>query len=188
MSNGPDPTHERTSPVWPTNLRVVKPVLRSQRRRVLSQDEERANWPSEEMTTSETKWLWPWRIFLGKPKLPSSRVSCQTMTVLSEGCQRGESARHAHQVEVVCSAAPSSGLSLPAPNYGNNSNIHFQPSTGLDHAQQWSDVPGPCSLIHRHAWSTHNARAVPNPSRKTPTHHARQSGSCPGSRARWRWR
>ena len=50
---------ERTSPVWPTNFRVVKPVLRSQRRRVLSHDEERANWPSEEMATSETKWLWP---------------------------------------------------------------------------------------------------------------------------------
>jgi hypothetical protein len=69
--------------VWPTNFLVVKPVFKSQSRRVLSHDEERQNWPSEEMTTSETKWLWPCRIFFGKPKALSSRVSCQTMTVLS---------------------------------------------------------------------------------------------------------
>lgn len=74
--------------MWPTNLRVVRPVFRSQRRRVLSHEDERANWPSDEMTTSETKWLWPWRIFLGKPKEDSSRVSCQTMMVLSVRCQR----------------------------------------------------------------------------------------------------
>lgn len=50
-------THERTSPVWPTNFLVVKPVLRSHNLRVWSQEEERANWPSEEMATSDTKWL-----------------------------------------------------------------------------------------------------------------------------------
>ncbi len=78
--------------MWPTNLRVVRPVLRSQRRRVLSHDDESANWPSDEMTTSETKWLWPWRIFLGKPNDDSSRESCQTMMVLSAGqpCSRAK--------------------------------------------------------------------------------------------------
>ena len=74
---------ERTSEVWPTKRRVVAPVFRSQRRRVWSQDEERANWPSEEITTSETKWLWPCRMRLGKPYESSSRVSVQTMMVLS---------------------------------------------------------------------------------------------------------
>merc|ERR1719353_2601248 len=34
---------------------------------VLSRDPERANCPSEEMTTSWTKWPWPRRAFLGKP-------------------------------------------------------------------------------------------------------------------------
>ena len=48
---------ESTSEVWPTKRRTVAPVLRSHSRRVLSHDAERANWPSEEMTTSETKWL-----------------------------------------------------------------------------------------------------------------------------------
>lgn len=53
---------ERTSAVCPTNRRVVSPVLRSQSRRVWSHDDERANWPSDEITTSETKWLCPcWR-------------------------------------------------------------------------------------------------------------------------------
>ena len=56
---------ERTSEVWPTKRRVVNPVLRSHRRRVWSQEEERANWPSDEITTSDTKWLWPCRILLG---------------------------------------------------------------------------------------------------------------------------
>ena len=56
---------DKTSDLWPTKRRVVRPVLRSQRRRVWSQEEERANWPSEEMTTSETKWLWPWRMRFG---------------------------------------------------------------------------------------------------------------------------
>lgn len=56
---------ERTSEVCPTKRRVVAPVLRSHRRSVLSHDDESANCPSDEMTTSETKWLWPWRIFLG---------------------------------------------------------------------------------------------------------------------------
>lgn len=56
---------ERTSEVWPTNRRVVRPVLRSQSLRVLSHEDERANWPSDEMTTSETKPLWPCRIRFG---------------------------------------------------------------------------------------------------------------------------
>lgn len=58
---------ERTSLVCPTKRRVVAPVLRSHRRKVLSHEEERANCPSDEMTTSETKWLCPWRIFFGYP-------------------------------------------------------------------------------------------------------------------------
>merc|ERR1719383_872968 len=53
----------RTSFVCPTNLRVVVPIVKSQRRRVLSQDPERANCPSDDMTTSETKWLWPVKHF-----------------------------------------------------------------------------------------------------------------------------
>ena len=53
----------------------------------MSHEDERANWPSDEMAMSETKWLWPWRIFLGKPNDESSRVSCQTMMVLSTGRQ-----------------------------------------------------------------------------------------------------
>jgi hypothetical protein len=56
---------DKTSEVWPMKRRVVSPVFRSHRRRVWSQDEERANWPSEEMTMSETKWLCPWRMRLG---------------------------------------------------------------------------------------------------------------------------
>merc|ERR1711879_532033 len=52
---------------WPTNRRVVSPVFRSHRRRVPSHEPERANWPSEEITTSSTKWPWPRRAFLGYP-------------------------------------------------------------------------------------------------------------------------
>lgn len=80
-------THLRTSPVWPTNFLVVKPVFKSHSLRVLSHEDERANCPSDEMAMSETKWLWPWRIFLGKPNDESSRVNCQTMMVLSGGHQ-----------------------------------------------------------------------------------------------------
>lgn len=50
---------ESTSEVCPTKRRVVTPVFKSQRRRVWSQDAESAYMPSEEMTTSDTKWLWP---------------------------------------------------------------------------------------------------------------------------------
>jgi len=46
-----------TSPVWPTKRRVVAPVFKSQRRSDLSHEAERANWPSDEITTSDTKWL-----------------------------------------------------------------------------------------------------------------------------------
>lgn len=48
---------DKTSPVCPTNRRAVSPVFKSHNRRVLSHEAERANCPSEEMTTSETKWL-----------------------------------------------------------------------------------------------------------------------------------
>merc|ERR1712006_49397 len=34
---------------------------------VLSREPETANWPSEEITTSSTKWPWPRRAFLGYP-------------------------------------------------------------------------------------------------------------------------
>ena len=36
---------DRTSLVWSSNLRVVFPVLRSHRRRFLSQEPDRAKWP-----------------------------------------------------------------------------------------------------------------------------------------------
>lgn len=48
---------ERTSLVWPTNRRVVWPVESSHRRRVLSQDEERAYAPSEEITWQDYQTL-----------------------------------------------------------------------------------------------------------------------------------
>jgi len=44
---------ESTSLVWPTKRRVVTPVESSHRRRVLSQDEESAYAPSEEMTYNQ---------------------------------------------------------------------------------------------------------------------------------------
>merc|ERR1719158_319530 len=48
-----------TSLVWPWKVRAVAPVFRSHKRMVLSQEAERANWPSEERTTSCTHSLWP---------------------------------------------------------------------------------------------------------------------------------
>lgn len=42
-------------------------VVRSHRRRVPSQAPDRANCPSEEMTTSLTKWEWPFRERWGMP-------------------------------------------------------------------------------------------------------------------------
>ena len=70
--------------VWSSNRRVDLPAERSHRRRVLSHDPERAKWPSDDRTTSETKCEWPYRRFWGTPKLFSSRVSFQTINVLSE--------------------------------------------------------------------------------------------------------
>merc|ERR1712167_404750 len=67
---------ESTSFSCPTKRRVVRPVLRSHRRRVPSQEPERVKWPC------------PRRAFLGYPYCPSSRVSCQTMTVLSREAER----------------------------------------------------------------------------------------------------
>lgn len=58
---------ERTSLVCPTNVRVVFPACKSHNLRVWSQDPERANCPSEDMTTSDTKWLCPCRRFLAVP-------------------------------------------------------------------------------------------------------------------------
>merc|ERR1711981_149719 len=58
---------ERTSLSCPTKRRVVLPVLRSQRRSWPSQEPERAKAPSDEMTTSWTKWPWPRSAFLGYP-------------------------------------------------------------------------------------------------------------------------
>merc|ERR1711998_666652 len=52
---------ERTSLSWPTKRRGGRPGFRSHRRRVPSHEPERANWPSEEITTSWTKWPWPRR-------------------------------------------------------------------------------------------------------------------------------
>jgi hypothetical protein len=69
--------------LWPTKRRVVEPVVMSHRRRVPSQEPDRANWPSEEMTTSCTKWEWPFRARLAKPYCDSVLSSCHTMTLLS---------------------------------------------------------------------------------------------------------
>ena len=69
--------------VWSSNRRVDFPAERSHRRRVLSHDPERAKWPSDDRTTSETKWEWPYKRFWGTPKLFSSRVNFQTIKVLS---------------------------------------------------------------------------------------------------------
>ena len=44
-----------TSLVCPVDLRVVVPIVRSQRQSTPSQEPERANWPPEEMTTSLTE-------------------------------------------------------------------------------------------------------------------------------------
>lgn len=57
----------------------------------MSQDPERANCPSEEMTTSETKWLCPVSERTGRPIGPSSTgatlSTSQTRIVLSEKCE-----------------------------------------------------------------------------------------------------
>ena len=37
-----------------------------------SQDEDKQKFPSEEIVTSETKWLWPFKDRFGSPKEPSS--------------------------------------------------------------------------------------------------------------------
>jgi hypothetical protein len=58
---------ERTSLLWPRNRRVVCPVCKSHKRRVPSQDPERANWPSEEITTSWTKCECPFNDFRAYP-------------------------------------------------------------------------------------------------------------------------
>mmetsp|Transcript_8680 Transcript_8680/g.36176 ORF Transcript_8680/g.36176 Transcript_8680/m.36176 type:complete len:200 (+) Transcript_8680:246-845(+) len=41
--------------LWPQKVRVDTPRLRSHKRRVVSHEQERANWPSEDSTTSSTK-------------------------------------------------------------------------------------------------------------------------------------
>ena len=74
---------DSTSLVWSSNLRVVFPVLRSHSLKFLSQEPERAKCPSEERTTSDTKWEWPWSLFWGTPYWPSSLVSFQTISDLS---------------------------------------------------------------------------------------------------------
>merc|ERR1712063_243762 len=51
-----------TSCSWPMKRLVVLPSTRSHRRRVLSHDADRANCPSEERTTSLTKWPCPFRL------------------------------------------------------------------------------------------------------------------------------
>ena len=43
-----------TSFAWPLKVHRVAPVVRSQRRMVLSQEPDRTNWPSEESTTHAT--------------------------------------------------------------------------------------------------------------------------------------
>ena len=53
--------------VWPMNLLVVLPEARSQSLRVPSHEPERQNCPSDEMTTSETKWECPFNLLFGIP-------------------------------------------------------------------------------------------------------------------------
>merc|ERR1719334_2249328 len=57
----------RTSFVWPTNLLVVVPIVRSQRRRVESHEPDKANCPSEDSTMSDTKCPCPLRALCGTP-------------------------------------------------------------------------------------------------------------------------
>ena len=47
---------ERTSLVWSSNLRVVFPVERSHRRKVLSQEPDSAKWPSE-LSRGRYRWV-----------------------------------------------------------------------------------------------------------------------------------
>lgn len=70
--------------VWSSNRRVLFPAAKSQSRRVLSHDPERAKLPSDESTTSETKWEWPYRRLIGTPKLLSLRVNFHTIRVRSK--------------------------------------------------------------------------------------------------------
>ena len=58
---------ESTSFLWSTKRRAVLPVAKSQRRKVPSHEPVRAKWPSDEMTTSWTKWEWPRRALRGNP-------------------------------------------------------------------------------------------------------------------------
>merc|ERR1719321_1851099 len=53
----------KTSLVWPWKQRTAAPVFRSQRRRVLSQEPDSANCPSDESVTSWTASPWPHRDF-----------------------------------------------------------------------------------------------------------------------------
>merc|ERR1719261_487865 len=78
---------ERTSLSCPTKRRVVRPVFRSHRRRVPSHEPESANWPSDEITTSCTKWECPTSDFFGMPYAWSERVSCHTIIVLSRDAE-----------------------------------------------------------------------------------------------------
>merc|ERR1719463_1005223 len=72
----------KTSLVWPWKQRTALPVFRSQSRRVLSQEPDSANWPSEERVMSCTASPWPARALRaypqGPPSLSLSSVSSQT--------------------------------------------------------------------------------------------------------------
>jgi hypothetical protein len=79
---------DRTSFSWPTNRRVVLPLAMSHSRSSESHDADRAKAPSDEMTTSETKWEWPRSARRAYPYESSSPVddecvSCHTITDLS---------------------------------------------------------------------------------------------------------
>ena len=105
-----------TSFLWSLNLRVVLPLflllfclgivicqkeesiyethvcrwvthwVKSQSRRVPSHEPDKQNWPSDEMTASDTKWLWPLSALYGVPHDDSSLFNFQTMSVLSVCC------------------------------------------------------------------------------------------------------
>merc|ERR1719215_1993245 len=78
----PEKATQFTSLVWPWKVRTRAPEFRSQRRIVLSQEPERANWPSEESTTLDTGSLWPESDLRAYPTASPSGVSSQIISFL----------------------------------------------------------------------------------------------------------
>jgi hypothetical protein len=79
---------------------VLTPWVRSQSLRVLSQEPERAKWPSDDITASLTKWLWPFNRFWGMPKFVSSWTNFHNITEQSED-KEWKNHRLMHQVTTM---------------------------------------------------------------------------------------